>query len=157
MARKGGSLRAFIAHSATGAKDRDMRRFSVLFAAALAVPAALFAPSQALAAELDTHVVAKAGEPEPHVAAPKKICLSAAETREEIKEAHLIEPFAALKFASQHFKSEALSAKLCRNEEEFVYEIALLHRDGKFFRAHVSALTGKLVEIKHPHEAPPKN
>jgi hypothetical protein len=26
-----------------------------------------------------------------------------------------------------------------------------------FFRAHVSALTGKLVEIKHPHEAPPKN
>ena len=134
-----------------------MRRFSVLSAAALAVPAALFAPSQALAAEPDTHVVAKAADPESTHAAVKKICLSAAETREEIKEAHLIEPFAALKFASQHFKSEALSAKLCRNEEEFVYEIALLHRDGKFFRAHVSALTGKLVEIKHPHEAPPKN
>src|SRR5580658_8243243 len=134
-----------------------MRRFPVLFSAAIAVSAALFAPSLAAAAEADTHVVAKAAEPEPHAAAPKKICLSAAETREQIKASHFIEPFAALKFASQHFKSEALSAKLCRNEDDFVYEIALLHRDGKFFRAHVSALTGKLVEIKHPHEAPPKN
>ena len=134
-----------------------MRRLSILSAAALAVLAAVFAPSQALAAEPDTHVVAKAVEPETHAAAPKKICLSAAETREQIKASHFIEPFAALKFASQHFKSEALSAKLCRNEDDYVYEIALLHRDGKFFRAHVSALTGKLVEIKHPHEAPPKN
>jgi uncharacterized membrane protein YkoI len=134
-----------------------MRRFPVLSSAAIAVSAALFAPSLALAAEADTHVVAKAAEPEPHAGAPKKICLSAAETREQIKASHFIEPFAALKFAAQHFKSEALSAKLCRNEDDFVYEIALLHRDGKFFRAHVSALTGKLVEIKHPHEAPPKN
>jgi uncharacterized membrane protein YkoI len=134
-----------------------MRRFPVLSSAAIAVSAALFSPSLALAAETDTHVVAKAAEPEPHTAPPKKICLSAAETREQIKASHFIEPFAALKFAAQHFKSEALSAKLCRNEDDFVYEIALLHRDGKFFRAHVSALTGKLVEIKHPHEAPPKN
>jgi uncharacterized membrane protein YkoI len=137
-----------------------MRRFPVLSSAAIAVSAALFSPSLAPAAETDTHVVAKAAEPEPHAAvaaAAKKICLSAAETREQIKASHFIEPFAALKFAAQHFKSEALSAKLCRNEDDFVYEIALLHRDGKFFRAHVSALTGKLVEIKHPHEAPPKN
>jgi uncharacterized membrane protein YkoI len=138
-----------------------MRRFSFLYPAALAVSAALFAPSAALAVEPDTHVVAKAVEAEPHaaaaLAAPKKICLSAAETREQIKTSHFIEPFAALKFAAQHFKSEALSAKLCRNEDDYVYEIALLHRDGKFFRAHVSALTGKLVELKHPHEAPPKN
>jgi uncharacterized membrane protein YkoI len=133
-----------------------MRRFPVLSPAAIAVSAALFAPSLGLAAESDTHVVAKAAEPEAHAAA-RKICLSAAETREQIKASHFIEPFAALKFAAQHFKSEALSAKLCRNEDDFVYEIALLHRDGKFFRAHVSALTGKLVEIKRPHEAPPKN
>jgi uncharacterized membrane protein YkoI len=135
-----------------------MRRFSILAPAALAVSAALFGPSLSLAAEPDTHVLAKVAEPEAHaaaVAAPKKICLSAAETREQIKTSHFIEPFAALKFAAQHFKSEALSAKLCRNEDDYVYEIALLHRDGKFFRAHVSAQTGKLVELKHP--APPKN
>ncbi len=131
-----------------------MRRFSILSPAAVVVLAALSAPSLGLAAEQDTHVVAKAVEPESHAAA-KKICLSAAETREQIKASHLIEPFAALKFAAQHFKSEALSAKLCRNDDDYVYEIALLHRDGKFFRAHVSAQTGKLVELKRP--APPKN
>ena len=58
---------------------------------------------------------------------------------------------------SRFGKSEALSAKLCRNEDDFVYEIALLHRDGKFFRAHVSALTGKLVEIKRGSATPAKN
>ena len=86
----------------------------------------------------------------------RKTCLSAAETREEIKQAHLREPFAALKFAAQHFKAEALSARLCRIDDEFVYEIALLHKDGKYFHAHVSATTGKLVEYKRAAAPPPK-
>jgi len=85
-------------------------------------------------------------------AAPKKTCLSAAETREEIKAKRLREPFAVLKFAASHFKAEALSARLCRIDDEMVYEIALLHKDGKYFHAHVSAVTGKLVEYKR---APP--
>jgi uncharacterized membrane protein YkoI len=86
--------------------------------------------------------------------APKKACLSASETREEIKARKLHEPFAALKSASQHFKAEALSAKLCRIDDELVYEIALLHKDGKYFHAHVSAVTGKLVEFKHATATP---
>ena len=89
-----------------------------------------------------------------HAAAQKKSCLSAAETREEIKARKLREPFAALKSASQHFKAEALSAKLCRIDDELVYEIALLHKDGKYFHAHVSAVTGKLVEFKHATATP---
>lgn len=80
---------------------------------------------------------------------PRKACLSAAETREQIKALHLREPFAALKFAAQHFKAEALSAKLCRIDDELVYEIALLHKDGQYFHAHVNAVTGKLVDSKH--------
>ena len=92
---------------------------------------------------------------EPHTIV-KRVCLSAAETREQIKAMHLREPFAALKFAAQHFKAEALSAKLCRIDDEFVYEIALLHRDGKYFHAHVNATTGKLVEYKRAAPAPPK-
>ena len=88
--------------------------------------------------------------------AGKKLCLSAAETREQIKAQHLREPFAALKFAAQHFKAEAISAKLCRIDDELVYEIALLHKDGKYFRAHVSAVTGKLVDYKRPAAPPPK-
>jgi hypothetical protein len=87
-------------------------------------------------------------EPEAKPAAAKKPCLSAAETREEIKGHGLREPFAALRFASQHFKAEALSAKLCRIDDEFVYEIALLHKDGRYFHAYVNATTGKLVDIK---------
>jgi hypothetical protein len=86
--------------------------------------------------------------------AAKKTCLSAAETREEIKGRRLREPFAALKFAAQHFKAEALSARLCRIDDEFVYEIALLHKDGKYFHAHVSAVTGKLIEYKRAAPAP---
>ena len=94
-------------------------------------------------------------EAEPRVAA-KRQCLSAAETREQIKALHLHEPFAVLKFAAQHFKAEALSAKLCRIDDELIYEIALLHRDGKFFHAHVNATTGKLVDFKRAPSAPPK-
>jgi hypothetical protein len=88
--------------------------------------------------------------------APKKVCLSASETREEIKAKRLREPFAVLKFAAQHFKAEALSAKLCRIDDEMLYEIALLHKDGKYIHAHFSAVTGKLVEIKHVAAPPPK-
>jgi hypothetical protein len=87
----------------------------------------------------------------------KRVCLSAAETREEIKNRHLREPFAVLKHAAQVFKSEALSAKLCRIDDEFIYEIALLHRDGKFFHAHINATTGKIVETKRAAAQPAKN
>jgi uncharacterized membrane protein YkoI len=95
-------------------------------------------------------------EVEAKPAASKKACLSAAETREEIKGHGLREPFAALKFASQHFKAEALSAKLCRIDDEFVYEIALLHKDGRYFHAYVNATTGKLVDAKRLAVTPPK-
>ena len=97
----------------------------------------------------------RAAEAEPH-SSGKKACLTAAETREEIKTNHLHAPYDVLKFAATHFKSEALSAKLCRIDDDFVYEIALLHRDGKFFHAHVNASSGKLVEIKRAQTAAPK-
>ena len=41
-------------------------------------------------------------------------CLKAAETREEVRARHFIEPFAAVKIAARESKAEALSAKLCR-------------------------------------------
>lgn len=84
----------------------------------------------------------------------KRVCLSASETREEIKGRRLHEPFAVLKSAAQHFKAEALSAKLCRIDDEFIYEIALLHRDGKFFHAHFNATSGKFVETKRAAAVP---
>ena len=53
---------------------------------------------------------AKAAEAELHVVAAKPACLNAAETREMVKSRHLLEPFAALKFAGAQRKAEALSA-----------------------------------------------
>ena len=119
-----------------------MWRLMALFPLAVASPLAL-SPAPVARADAEAHAV-------------KRQCLSAAETRELIKAQHLREPFAVLKYAAQHFKAEALSAKLCRIEDELIYEIALLHRDGKFFHAHVNATTGKLFDYKRAVPAPPK-
>jgi len=89
-------------------------------------------------------------------AAGKRVCLTAAETREEIKLRRLREPFWVLKHAAQRFKAEALSAKLCRIGDEFVYEIGLLHRDGRYFHVRVNATTGKYVDFKRAATGPGK-
>jgi hypothetical protein len=95
---------------------------------------------------------------------PKPICLNAGETREEVKTHRLLEPFTALKFAAAQRKAEALSARLCHTGDEFVYEITLLHRDGRLVHVQMDAGTGKLIprppraprEPPAPHEAPIK-
>ena len=87
----------------------------------------------------------------------KSGCLPPSETREEIKTHRLLEPFAALKSAATQFKAEALSAKLCRNGDELVYEIALLHRDGRLVHVVTNAATGKLISVRNAREPTPKN
>jgi hypothetical protein len=103
-------------------------------------------------------VGARAAEPELH-AGLKPVCLNPAETREEVKTRRLIEPFAALKFAAEKRKAEALSAKLCHIGDEFIYEITLLHRDGRLVHVAVEAATGKLIPRapREPHEPSVKN
>jgi len=98
----------------------------------------------------------RSGEAEARVA-PKSGCLPPSETREEIKTRRLIEPFAALKSAAAQFKAEALSAKLCRNGDELVYEIALLHRDGRLVHVVTNAATGKVISVRNAREPGPKN
>ena len=93
---------------------------------------------------------AKAAEIESH-AVTKPVCLNAAETREMVKSRHLLEPFAALKFAGTQHKAEALSARLCRTGDDFVYEITLLHRDGRLVHVEMEAATGKIAS-RPPHE-----
>ena len=88
---------------------------------------------------------ANAAEADQHAGAAKPICLSAAETREAVKSRHLLEPFAALKFAGAQRKAEALSAKLCHTGDEFIYEITLLHRDGRLVHVEMEAATGKVI------------
>jgi hypothetical protein len=99
----------------------------------------------ARAAESELRVPLKAG------------CLPPSETREEIKTHRLLEPFAVLKSAAAQFKAEALSAKLCRNGDELVYEIALLHRDGRLVHVVTNAATGKLIGVRNAREPAPRN
>ena len=88
--------------------------------------------------------------------AVKSVCLNPAETREEVKARRLIEPFAALKYAAAQRKAEALSARLCHIGDEFIYEITLLHRDGRLVHVEMEATTGKIVS-RPPREPPVKN
>ena len=97
---------------------------------------------------------ANAAETEPvRAAAAKPVCLNAAETREEVKSRHLIEPFAALKFAAAQRKAEALSAKLCHTGDDFIYEITLLHRDGRLVHVEMEAATGKVRPTRETRES----
>jgi hypothetical protein len=99
---------------------------------------------------------ARAAETEIRVAL-KSSCLPLSETREEIKTRRLLEPYTVLKSAATQFKAEALSAKLCRNGDELVYEIALLHRDGRLVHVVANAATGKLIGVRSAREPLPKN
>ena len=82
----------------------------------------------------------------------KPICLNAAETREAVKAHKLVEPFVALKTAAAQRKAEALSARLCHSDDEFIYEITLLHHDGRLSHVEIEADSGKLISHA-AHEA----
>ncbi len=102
-----------------------------------------------------TPLAGRANETPARVAV-KRTCLAPNETREEIKSRHFREPFAVLKAAATQFKAEALSAKLCHSGDEFVYEITLLHRDGRLVHAVMNAATGKLIGARNAREPMPK-
>jgi hypothetical protein len=95
---------------------------------------------------------ARAAEADTRPPITKPVCLTASETREEVKSRRFLEPFAALRYAALQHKAEALSAKLCHSGDEFFYEITLLHRDGRLVRVEVDAGTGKPM-ARPPHEA----
>ena len=79
-------------------------------------------------------------------------CIVESDTREEIKSHHLLEPFVVLKSAGAALKAEALRARLCRAGDDFVYEITLLHRDGRVVHIVVDAATGKRLPPRLPRE-----
>jgi hypothetical protein len=99
-------------------------------------------------------VAADAAEVESHAVTAKPVCLNAAETREIVKSRRLLEPFAALKFASAQRKAEALSARLCRVGDDFTYEITLLNREGRLVHVEMEAASGKIASrpAREPHE-----
>jgi hypothetical protein len=101
-------------------------------------------------------VMAVSAAPAAEAPPARPACLSASETREEISARHLMEPFAVLKEAAAIAKAEALSAKLCRVGEEYVFEIALLDRHGRLVHLVMNAATGKIVNSRNLREASPR-
>jgi hypothetical protein len=94
---------------------------------------------------------AESAAPDPAAPAPKLECLKAAETRDAVKQHHLLEPYVVLKTAGRDSKAEPLSAKLCRMDDDWVYSIAMLHKDGRYTHLLLDAVTGK-VEANHGRE-----
>lgn len=81
-----------------------------------------------------------------------RACLSAAETRENVSSHHLREPMALLREAAAQTRAEPLGARLCRWNEQFVYEISLLRRDGRVLRVFVDAASGARVNARNKQE-----
>ncbi|WP_158810003.1 PepSY domain-containing protein [Beijerinckia sp. L45] len=96
--------------------------------------------------------------PHPHVEAmhrpePARIrtCFNPAETREKIISRRLSEPFGLFRGAAGRVQGEALRAKLCRWNEDYVYEIALLRRDGHIIHVYINATSGQSLGAFNDH------
>ena len=77
--------------------------------------------------------------------ASARACLAPPESRAAVADNRLIRPFAALRFAAGLTGAEPVAAKLCQWGGQFVYEIVLLHRDGRTANVFVDAATGNVV------------
>jgi hypothetical protein len=74
-----------------------------------------------------------------------RTCLSPSETRETIAQRKLVDPLASMRNATRGGGVEPLRTRLCRWGDKFVYEMALLRRDGKVVRVFVDAADGSPV------------
>jgi uncharacterized membrane protein YkoI len=81
-----------------------------------------------------------------------RACLSAAETRESVSAHQLREPMTLLRDAAAQTRAEPLGARLCRWNEQFVYEMSLLRRDGRVVRVFVDAASGSRVNMRDKQE-----
>lgn len=85
-------------------------------------------------------------------AAQQMECYSTAETRAKIAAQGLSEPFHSMQKAAARFEAQALAAKLCLRDDNFIYEISLLRRDGRIVRSQFDAKTGKIIESKSANQ-----
>jgi hypothetical protein len=82
----------------------------------------------------------------------RRACLSAADTRENVSAHQLREPMALLREMAVQTRAEPLTARLCRWNEQFVYEMSLLRRDGRVVRVFVDAASGARVNARAKQE-----
>jgi hypothetical protein len=78
-------------------------------------------------------------------------CLIPSEAREAISAHRLSEPFEAMRNAAAQLRAEAVGERLCRWNDQFIYEITLLRRDGRVIHQFIDAATGKPVGSSNDH------
>ena len=82
------------------------------------------------------------------LAAAGRTCFSADQTRAQIAAHKLVEPFKLMKEAASVVKGDPLGGKLCRWNEDFVYEISLLRRDGHVVHVFMNAANGQRMQAR---------
>ena len=75
-------------------------------------------------------------------------CLNPAEAREAVARNKFTDPAAALRSAAAIAHADPLRSRLCRWNEDYVYEITLLRRDGKVMNIFLKAEDGSLVNAR---------
>ena len=75
-------------------------------------------------------------------------CLNPADTREAVAKNKFTDPAAALRSAAAIAHADPLRSRLCRWNEDYVYEITLLRRDGKVMNVFIKAEDGSLVNAR---------
>ena len=69
-------------------------------------------------------------------------CYTVAQTREKIAQHGLADPIPLLRKAGAENQGEPLAARLCRKGEVFIYDITVMHRDGRIERVPINAADG---------------
>ncbi|MET0606118.1 MAG: PepSY domain-containing protein [Beijerinckiaceae bacterium] len=75
-------------------------------------------------------------------------CLNSSATQEAVAEKRAVPPSQALRAARHHAPGETLRARLCHHNDQLVYWVTVLMRDGKVGRVLVDAADGHVVEMR---------
>lgn len=70
-------------------------------------------------------------------------CMTVADTRKAIVKMSLLDPLRCMRETAARLQAEALGARLCQLGEAMLYEINLLHHDGRVQKAYVDAANGR--------------
>lgn len=81
-----------------------------------------------------------------------RLCYNRVETREKVASHGLRESLVLLREAAFEFGADPLNARLCRNRDQFVYEMSLLRRDGRVVRLVVDAASGARLSARQARE-----
>ncbi|MBO0734883.1 MAG: hypothetical protein J2P49_11335 [Methylocapsa sp.] len=82
-------------------------------------------------------------------ASAEHVCFSAAESREKIHAHGLFEPFQLMRAAAIRMRAEPVGVKLCRSQDDLIYELSLLRHDGHIIHVFVNAKSGQSVGAKN--------